>query len=148
MTFCIRPRQPLLLLLFAHGAVSCHEWEQAYLCIYKWHMFRAQFKTRASPASEIAFFVGSPGFDRLENLLALWLPYQKGCGDPALNNLLPQIHLCHTVNIIRAIVDDALHKISEIGINESSLWCYCAKSLNSLSEIAGGVLCRRLQLVV
>ena len=99
-------------------------------------MFRAQFKTRASPASEIAFFVEFLGFNRLENLLVLWLPYQKDCGDPALNNLLPQIPLCHRVNIIRAIVDDALHKIPEIGRNESSLWCYCARWLNSFSEIA------------
>ena len=100
-------------------------------------MFGAQFKARASPASGIAFFVGISGFNRLENLLVLWLPYRKNCGDPALNNLLPQIPFCHRVSIIRAIVDDALHKISEIGRIESSLWCYCAKWLNGFSEIAG-----------
>ena len=78
-------------------------------------MFVAQFKARASPASEIAFFVEFAGFTRLENLLMLLLPYQKDCGNPALNNLLPQSPFGHRVNIIRAIVDDALHKISEIG---------------------------------
>ena len=71
-------------------------------------MFVAQFKAKASPASEIAFFVEFAGFTRLENLLMLLLPYQKDCGNPALNNLLPQSPFGHRVNIIRAIVDDAL----------------------------------------